>query len=59
MNKQIMNSIGSGEYVQDVEQKKCPMCKNSIHMTDFKDKLSVKEFGISGLCQECQNKIFG
>jgi hypothetical protein len=25
----------------------------------FKDMLSEKEFTISGLCQECQDKIFG
>lgn len=25
----------------------------------FKDKLSEREFYISSLCQECQNKIFG
>jgi len=25
----------------------------------FKDELSRKEYGISGLCQECQDSIFG
>lgn len=27
--------------------------------TEFRDRLSRKEFTISGLCQECQDKIFG
>ena len=25
----------------------------------FKDELSKREFSISGLCQNCQNKVFG
>jgi len=27
-------------------------------ITPFRDNLSLKEYGISGLCQECQDKIF-
>ena len=27
--------------------------------TEFKDELSRKEYGISGLCQCCQDSIFG
>ena len=26
---------------------------------DFRDEISKKEFGISGLCQTCQDGIFG
>jgi hypothetical protein len=26
---------------------------------DFRDEISRKEFGISGLCQPCQDGIFG
>ena len=26
---------------------------------EFKDELSRKEYSISGLCQSCQNKVFG
>lgn len=26
--------------------------------TDFRDEISQKEFGISGLCQECQDGVF-
>ena len=27
--------------------------------TDFADDLSRKEYGISGLCQACQDEVFG
>lgn len=35
----------------------CPTCKRDIGT--FKDKLSEKEYAISGLCQECQDEVFG
>lgn len=27
--------------------------------TEFRDDLSRREYGISGLCQACQDKVFG
>lgn len=29
------------------------------HSTGFRDELSRKEFSISGLCQSCQDMVFG
>ena len=37
--------------------KGCVKCGESA--VDFRDELSRKEFGISGLCQGCQDGIFG
>lgn len=37
-------------------QKRCVMCGGPA--TEFKDALSKKEYGISGLCQKCQDDIF-
>jgi len=34
----------------------CKWCCKRIE--GFKDKLSVQEYRISGLCQECQDKTF-
>ena len=37
----------------------CPLCHKAVNVeTDFRDDLSRKEFQISGLCQECQDKTF-
>ena len=33
-------------------------CKD-ITISSFRDELSVKEYTISGMCQECQDKVFG
>ncbi len=40
-----------------VAGKGCVKCGQAA--VDFKDELSEKEFGISGLCQTCQDGIFG
>lgn len=37
---------------------KCPTCRKKILSTEFKDELSVREFCISGMCQECQDEVF-
>jgi hypothetical protein len=37
----------------------CVKCGDIVFSTDFRDELSRKEYGISGLCQCCQDGIFG
>ena len=37
----------------------CVFCGEEIKIEDFKDQLSIKEYGISGLCQKCQDETFG
>lgn len=59
MNKRILQQAGFGEEVKAVEQKECPICGIKIDMVAFRDELSVKEYEISGICQKCQDDIFG
>ncbi len=40
-----------------ISQDICVMCKKPA--TEFADALSQKEYTISGLCQVCQNDVFG
>lgn len=35
----------------------CPTCREPVG--EFRDRLSVKEYGISGMCQKCQDSVFG
>jgi len=37
----------------------CVTCGAKIEMGDFKDRISIKEYEISGLCQKCQDDTFG
>lgn len=43
---------------QALEKGVCIDCRRSVANT-FKDGLSVREYQISGLCQRCQDKVFG
>lgn len=57
--KQNLRDLGFEKEVDRTEMKLCPFCKEPIKMEDFKDALSRKEYTISGLCQCCQDKMFG
>ena len=39
-------------------KKVCVICGEQISLDSFRDDLSRKECGISGMCQECQDKTF-
>lgn len=47
------------EYMERVDRGRCPFCGEVVNLGDFRDPLSVKEFKISGLCQKCQDEVFG
>jgi len=37
---------------------KCLICSRKVDYDSFKDKMSVKEYFISGMCQICQDKVW-
>ena len=59
MNKDIMKTVGFGKEVNLVNQSKCPFCQKQIDPSKFRDELTFKEYQISGLCQTCQDEMFG
>jgi len=36
---------------------RCPTCQDEIG--EFRNDISIKEFSISGMCQKCQDSVFG
>lgn len=54
-----MEQAGFGKEMKLVENRQCPICTQKINPNDFKNDLSLREFIISGMCQKCQDKIFG
>ena len=44
---------------ESVENKICATCGVDVELEDFKDEISLKEFHISAMCQECQDGVFG
>ena len=59
MNPELMKAAGFEEEVKAVTDGKCPFCRNFIVRGSFRDALSEREFKISGLCQSCQDEMFG
>lgn len=57
MNEQILRQMGFADQVDNVKEGRCPICCEMI--TGFKDALSLKEYRISGMCQKCQDSVFG
>ena len=57
--KEILKVIGFEDAVDHIECGFCPSCSKPIVMAEFRDALSKKEFSMSGLCQACQDEVFG
>lgn len=38
---------------------RCPTCHGEIKESDFRNEISKREFGLSGMCQACQDSVFG
>ena len=60
MNKDIMRAAGFGIEIERVESGNCATCNKTVHPNkEFRDDLSRREFDISGMCQTCQDGVFG
>lgn len=42
-----------------IVEKTCVSCGAKVAEDGFRDDVSLREFHISGLCQVCQDKVFG
>ena len=38
---------------------KCPFCGEEIDESKFRNPISKKEYEMSGLCQKCQDEVYG
>ena len=57
--RKAINAFAGVDTEECIYNNACVFCGTIINpITDFKDELSKKEFSISGLCQECQDKTF-
>ena len=56
---EMYNATFGVDRVQSIETGTCVSCGGDVLKTAFRDPLSFKEFTISGLCQPCQDSVFG
>lgn len=47
------------EVAAQVAKNLCPFCGATIREEDFRDGESKREYSVSGLCQTCQDDVFG
>lgn len=57
MQKVVSSLLGFDFNIYD--RPDCGMCGHrNLMPSDFRDELSIKEFGVSRMCQACQDAIF-
>lgn len=55
-----LNEMAKAMFGRERTDRQCVSCgTEDIKPTDFRDALSRKEFGISRMCQTCQDGVFG
>ncbi len=60
MDKETMKKMGFEKEMELIGESKCPFCEKTIDaVTEFKDSASEEEYRVSGLCQLCQDDVFG
>ena len=56
----MLTSVFGVDRVKTISGGTCVSCDaESIIATSFRDDISRKEYSISGLCQSCQDDVFG
>jgi hypothetical protein len=53
----FLNDFLNVNRVETIKDDKCVSCNNIAML--FRDDISKKEYTISGLCQDCQDSVFG
>ena len=56
----LLSELAGKDRLATMSRGGCMTCDRADEITaeDFRDALSVREYRISGMCQECQNQIF-
>lgn len=55
LNKSVFQIFPEAK--ESIEEELCPLCRKLI--TKFRDSISEREYSISGMCQSCQDSVFG
>jgi len=54
---EFLKAITGRDRTQSIKENKCNLCGGEA--ISFRDVLSTREYAISGMCQRCQDDIFG
>ena len=53
-----LSQVASGRRLSECGGK-CVCCGAEVSEGSFRNAISLKEWGISGMCQKCQDSVFG
>lgn len=57
--ERVLSGISKALFGRERSSTQCVTCgSTSVQDEDFRDGLSIKEFGISRMCQSCQDEAF-
>jgi hypothetical protein len=54
---ELLQQLMGKNRIATIKQRKCMTCDRNADY--FRDNLSLREYTISGMCQRCQDKVFG
>lgn len=58
LNKMLSSLMGK-DIEQTIRDNKCMTCDCFVYPDKFRDKTSKHEYTVSGMCQHCQDSVFG
>ena len=56
-NMRPTDKLTNGQHSKNISKNICNSCGKKV--TGFRNKISEKEYRISGFCQDCQDSFFG
>ena len=57
--RSFLRELGFSQEVAIVEDCRCPFCTERVDEDEFRNEVFLREFESSGLCQGCQDTVFG
>jgi hypothetical protein len=57
--KSFLRELGFWQEVAIVEDCRCSFCTERVDEDEFRNEVFMREFESSGLCQGCQDTVFG
>lgn len=54
----FLNQLSKAQGGPGITPNKCALCGHKVSMDEFRDSLSLREWNLSRMCMECQDKFF-
>ena len=55
--EEFIEEVMGANRIKQIQNNNCILCKHDA--VEFRNSISEKEYRISGMCQSCQDEVFG